>query len=602
MGDAGSTATQTPEVRDVVPVLVIGAGPAGLLMSHILNRQGVKSLIVEKYTTRLTAPKAHAIGPRSFDILKQSGIDIPRLRAAGTKRDESRWVSLVTSMAGAELQKYPYERMDVDVLDATPEMFHNISQPVTESHIAEQLQGVVEIRKGHQFISCVNDDEGVTTVVKNRSTGEYYAVRSKYLIACDGARSMVRENVGIENHQESSIETLMTIELTIDVRPIVNDRRRMLYILLNPDLSGSLIGYDLGSKIVLTTKVNQAVMPIEKWNVDFCKQLVDAALGTSVPYTVDSFRPWILGRKVAKAYSKGRTFLAGDAAHSFPPSAGIGLNTGLADVHNLALKIAAVENGWAKPSTLESYGAERRPVADVNSHRSYCNSQRIHSMISQLGLTETDKTKARRLFEQALTDVSQRENLQKVMDELANNFDNLELHIGFVYGDPVYPENPSNYLPKYVPGARLPHHWIRELNDELMKNVAPVDLTHISELADEEKALRRYSTLDLCAPSGLTLIVNNSKGQEERVNAIKGLFASTFTPTTAPPLVAVTLEKDFELVFPEKAQEFLHNFKLGPDQQGGVLIRPDQHILLVLDEGTTAENVVNAVKCFVGDE
>lgn len=385
----------------------------------------VKSLIVEKYTTRLTAPKAHAVGPRSFDILKQSGIDIPRLRAAGTKRDESQLVSLVNTLAGVELQNYPYERMDVDVLDATPEMFHNISQPVTENHIAEQLEGVVEIRKGHQFMSCANDDEGVTSVLRDRGTGEHYAIRSKYLIGCDGAKSSVREDVGIENQVESSIETLMTIELTIDVRPIVKERRRMLYSLLNPDVTGVMIGYDLGSKMVLTTKVDQGVMPIDKWNLDFCRKLVDAALGAPVQYTIDSLRPWILGRKVAKVYSQGHTFIAGDAAHSFPPSAGIGLNTGIADVHNLALKIAAVENGWARPRILDSYSLERRPVADVNSNRSYYNSLRIHSMVSRMGLTEVDRIKARQLFDQALNDASQRENLQNIMHELKGNFDNV---------------------------------------------------------------------------------------------------------------------------------------------------------------------------------
>jgi len=135
-----------------------------------------------------------------------------------------------------------------------------------------------------------------------------------------------------------------------------------------------------------------------------------------------------------------------------------------------------------------------------------------------------------------------------------------------------------------------------------MRNIPPIDLTHISELSDEERSLRRYSTLDLCAPDRLTLIVNTSKGQEERVKAIQDLIATTFVAAVAPPLVTITLEKDFNIVFRDKAQEWLDGFNLGPGQQGGVLVRPDQHILLVLEEGTTAENTVKAIKSFVGDE
>lgn len=336
-------------------------------------------------------------------------------------------------MAGEELRSYPYERMDADVLDSTPEMFHNVTQPVTEEHIADRLKGHVEIRKGHSFVSCRNNDDGVKTVIENRSTGELYAIQSKYLVACDGAKSKVRENVGIQCLGESAVQTLMTIELTVDVRPVVKDRRRMLYNFLNPELTGVMIAYDLGSKMVLVTSVQPQETPLEKWDKAHCEKLIDAAIGQKIPYTIDSFRPWALRRNVAEKYRCGNVFLAGDSAHSFPPSAGIGLNTGFGDVHNLAYKIAAVCNGWATPEILNTYEQERRPVADINSAQSVRNSRRIHTMYQRLGLTDANSEKAREKFREALGDPSKQAGLKQIMDELNTNFDNVSAFNGWLW-------------------------------------------------------------------------------------------------------------------------------------------------------------------------
>ena len=105
---------------------------------------------------------------------------------------------------------------------------------------------------------------------------------------------------------------------------------------------------------------------------------VQAAIGEErIPFIIDSFRPWMLQGKMTVAYQSGNVFLVGDAAHSFPPSAGIGLNTGFADAYNLAYKIAAVYHGWATPAIPDTYFRERRPIAEVNSHQRVQNGQRL---------------------------------------------------------------------------------------------------------------------------------------------------------------------------------------------------------------------------------
>ncbi|KAK5218073.1 hypothetical protein LTR72_009245 [Exophiala xenobiotica] len=114
------------QVRDAsgvdVPVVIIGGGPAGLLQAHLLSQLGVRSLIVERYPERLGAPKAHALSPRSLEICRQFHLDVKKIRQLGTKRSDAYWVNFVTNLSGETIGILPYERMDVGVLQDTPEV------------------------------------------------------------------------------------------------------------------------------------------------------------------------------------------------------------------------------------------------------------------------------------------------------------------------------------------------------------------------------------------------------------------------------------------------------------------------------------------------
>lgn len=115
--------THTPSTTQTelgIPVLIVGGGPAGLLQAHLLSKLGVQCLVIERYPTRLAAPKAHAISPRTFEICRQFGIDVAEIRRLGTRRRDAFWVHFVTSLMGVHVGDLPYERMDVDVLEDTP--------------------------------------------------------------------------------------------------------------------------------------------------------------------------------------------------------------------------------------------------------------------------------------------------------------------------------------------------------------------------------------------------------------------------------------------------------------------------------------------------
>ena len=177
-----------------------------IILSCTVLTRTVKCTIIERYARRLAAPKAHALSPRSLEICRQVGLDANRIRQSGTPRGEAYWVNFITNLSGEKIGVLPYERMDVDVLDDTPEMIHNIPQPDFEDYLYERLPKDVEVRRNASFVTCREEGDYVYTTVDDRTTGEHYIVRSQHVIACDGSHSKVRSHLGIECDGEDSCE------------------------------------------------------------------------------------------------------------------------------------------------------------------------------------------------------------------------------------------------------------------------------------------------------------------------------------------------------------------------------------------------------------
>lgn len=422
-GNANGTDTMS------VPVLIVGGGPSGLLQAYLLSRLGIRSLVIEKYPSRLAAPKAHALCPRSLEICRQFGLDTRTMRRLGSPRSDAFWVNFVTNLTGERIGRLPYERMDPAVLDATPEMIHNIPQPRFEEFIADQLRNDpnVEVRKGIGFVSCTQTDNQVISTVEERGTGRQHRISSRHVIACDGARSQVRKALNIDSEGEDGYETMMTIHFNADLRPVVKERVGMLHWITDPACSGFIIAYDLGGNQVLISNFDSKRHPLETWNEDLCRNIITAAIGrTDVRFDILSFRPWILSRKVAKQYHVGNVFLAGDAAHSFPPTGGLGLNSGIGDVHNLAYKIAAVHHGWASDSLLHSYVADRRQIALVNSAQSVKNGKTIFSFLKTLGIAGIeDVAEARENLYRSIHDPAKQKMIDDEVEGQREHFDNV---------------------------------------------------------------------------------------------------------------------------------------------------------------------------------
>ncbi len=476
-----------------VPVLVVGAGPVGVAAGILLAQHGLEARIVERHGAPHRAPQAHVVNPRTLEICRALGVDLEAIRARATPVADGGRVRWVTTVTGHELGSLPYERQDDGVLDFTPTPLANISQHLFEPILLDRLarEPRVSLNRRHQWESCELDADGVTSTVRDLAADTTYTIRSKYLLACDGAGSRVRARVGIDLIGPERIQSFVMIHFEAALRRQVAERPAILYWVLDPNATGAFVAHDIDRTWVFMHPYDPDRESLADFGEARCRSIVHSALGSSeVPLTVKTVGTWTMTAQVADRYGEGRVFLLGDAAHRFPPSGGLGLNTGIQDAHNLVWKIRAVEDGLAAASLLESYETERKPVAQRNAEQSFLNAMKLTEVIEAAGLSGDPERDHARVALLAAPG-PERDQLAASLANQQDHFDMLGLQLGFSYdagaliadGSPkLEPANPvRELLPTTRPGSRLPHAWL-------------------------ERAGTRISSLDLIAHDRFTLL------------------------------------------------------------------------------------------------
>jgi len=428
-----------------VPVLIAGGGPVGLTASYLLSRQGVGSRLVERHPGTAVHPKARAINARSMEIYRQHGLEAA-IRAAGLPPRRAGMVVWTESLAGAEIERRIPGSAKDDAARISPVLPCLCAQDDFEPVVRRFAEGepAATLQFNTELVAFEQDDTGVTVTLVNKVNDQQERVHAQYLIAADGARSQIRQALGVSMIGRDNVYDSVNILLNADLRPWTADRPAALYFVHNPDFRATFLtinGVDRWGFIV------NSIGAYGLTSADFTPErsiaIVRAAVGApDLAVKILGIAPWVAAARVAERYGVGRILLAGDAAHEMPPTGGFGMNSGIQDVHNLCWKLALVLQGRAAPSLLQTYHDERQPVGQAIVEQSLGNA------VSMGRLQRTPDARAR----------------PEYLNERGLIFGAAYRSAAIVADGTKLPDvgNPvTDYVPSARPGSRAPHVWLQ---------------------------------------------------------------------------------------------------------------------------------------------
>ena len=432
-------------------VLIVGAGPVGLVLAIDLGQRGVRCNLIERKDAPQFLPKMERCNARTMEIFRRMGI-VDKVRAAGLRSDVPMDVYIVTALNRPPLLRHAYPSVDearrnVDACtDGTLplEPYQLISQYTLEpllKSIAESIPSVT-VRYGCEFSSFDQDSSGVAARIRIKNQTQN--IRASYLVGCDGGTSAVRQQLGIALRGEGDLlrfrQALYHCEELFDKLPIGDGPGRGRHYHVADEYASFLIMQDSTRHWTLHARVAN--------DADMARQF-EKTVGVPVKYEMLNVGEWKLNLLLADRYGKDRVFLAGDAVHLVIPTGGLGMNSGVGDAVDLGWKLAAALQGWGGPNLLASYEIERRQVGDRNVGASrYASAGRRKWRSLWRNLDELV----------AVAEVEQRKSNEMIGAEL-----------GYRYvGSPVIWEEPGGpehlfreYVPTTWPGARLSHVWLK---------------------------------------------------------------------------------------------------------------------------------------------
>jgi 2,4-dichlorophenol 6-monooxygenase len=559
-----------------VPVLIVGGGGAGLTLSALLSQLECESLLVSATPTTSTLPKAHVLNQRTMEILSDTGAAAEIYRR-GTPPDQMAASAFYSGLTGypdagrclLKLEAWGGAGSNPDWVAASPQHQTNLPQirlePILRAR-AEELAAPGMVRFHHELQSFTQDNEGVTATILNRDSNETYTVRSRFMAACDGGRT-VGPSLGIEMVGVRDLSKQISIHMSADLSKWAADSDVLIRWIWVPHMGTLAVLVPMGP--------NHWGPDSEEWvfhlnyQTDDPRSLDDdqieaemrAALGIGDhPVEVHMITRWALDGVVASKLQEKRVFLVGDAAHRHPPTGGLGLTSAIHDAHNLAWKLDAVLRGVADESLLESYEPERRSSVQRNVDRSVENAMNHLVIGDALGLLAIDPDPDEawkgiaRFWGTDPRDDDYRWNAHRALASQSMEFNEHNVEYGYTYdsgaivpdGSPA-PETVDAiriYEPSTRPGCSLPHAWLDAKDDS------------------------RPSTIDLVRP-GRFLLIAGEDGHAwiEAANSI--------ARDLGIPLDAVRIgHLDGDYLDPRSRWHRVR--EIAPD--GAILVRPDRFI------------------------
>ena len=368
--------------QEEIPVLIVGGSLIGLSSAMLLGHHGVPSLAVERHAGTAIHPRAGHFQLRTLEVLRQVGLENEVRDASLLTYHPTGGINAVESLAGREIATYVKELNEgVEGFSPTVRMF--VNQDVLEPIIRRRaLELGATVSNRTEVVDLEQDDSGVTVTLRDLDIADERVVRARYVIAADGNRSPMRARLGIGMEGYGELSRSITIYFKADCAQLLQGRNQGVIYVHNPALRGFFrLDRTGGTGFLVINTVGEDVTRPEAVNVsdrltdERARELLRAAIGTDdIPIEVLDVAHWRAESNVATTMRAGRVFLAGDAAHVVPPNGGYGGNTGVQDALNLAWKLAAVIKGEAGEALLDTYDAERRPLARLTVEQAYTRS------------------------------------------------------------------------------------------------------------------------------------------------------------------------------------------------------------------------------------
>ncbi|MGW1296988.1 FAD-dependent monooxygenase [Streptomyces sp. NPDC002533] len=366
----------TPPPTEQTPVLIVGGAVVGLSTALFLARRGIRPLLVERHPGALGHPRARVINPRTVEIFRAADLEeeIFADRSLTSELSEKLMVRAET-LAGPEIFSAPMQDEAPELTsEVTPCTWCSIDQDRLERLVARRAAELgADLRWSTELAGFEQNEDGVVATLRDTATGVETTVHAQYLIGADGVRGTVRETLGIPVEGPGTLIHTVSVVFKADLTAPLRGRDLGLGYFDQPDTGTLLMPLD-GSRWVFYTPYHpERGERLEDFDEARCIDAIRAAVGVpgleveGLEVQVEKTGQKILGFEIsaglAERYREGRAFLVGDAAHTMPPTGAFGAATGIQDADNLAWKLAAVLDRTAGPALLDTYEAERRPVA-----------------------------------------------------------------------------------------------------------------------------------------------------------------------------------------------------------------------------------------------
>jgi putative polyketide hydroxylase len=351
-------------------VVVVGAGPAGLVSAITLARSGVDVLVLERRRPAPVMPRATVLSLRSMELLRAWGLEEDVWRAAD---------SVDMTMLAMASTAHAAEGTVIDVGYPTASQCSVLSPTQAVCVAQDLLEGILrrhlsdlptaQLATGCEVLAV--ETHGATRVRVRDAAGHVEWLGTQYVIGADGARSVVRSSLGIALHGSEVALQGARIEFRAPLWDQLGPHRHLIYAITRPDASGVLLPAGQGDRWVFAvTHGPGAEMEDVPSDVALHERLLRAVDLSPRAIEVTRSDRFASGAQMAERFSDGKAFLVGDAAHRVTPRGGTGLNMAVADGYDLGWKLAWVLQGWAPPALLDTYEAERRPAIHHNITRS----------------------------------------------------------------------------------------------------------------------------------------------------------------------------------------------------------------------------------------